>query len=179
MNTKQPQSEGVRRIVIVCSVVLPVLWVMLAIRAIGEFNLNENELGYFVICAVVSGIVLFFTPGVIPKLIYWISDGFSIDRKITTKTKLPRSEGIRRIVLTCSVALPSAWGIWALPSITKLVLLLIEELRRGELDFAVIFAFIVVAFMLAIFVMALFFIPRWISQFIYWIKDGFSIDKKR
>lgn len=59
-------------------------------------------------------------------------------------------------------------------SITKQGLFLIEGLRRGELDFA----FIVVAFMLAIFVMVLFFIQRWISQFIYWIKDGFSIDKK-
>ena len=105
MNTKQPQSEGVRRIVIVCSVVLSVLWVMCTVGMIGKINLHGNELGYFVICIVVSGIVLFFTPGVIPKLIYWISDGFSIDRRVTTNTKRPRSEGIRRIVLTCSVAL--------------------------------------------------------------------------
>ena len=114
MNTKQPRSEGVRRIVIVCSVVLPVLWVMWAIGAIGEINLRGNELAYFAICVVVFGIVLFFTPGVIPKLIYWISDGFSIDKRVTTNTKRPRSEGVRRIVLTCSVALPLTWGIWTL-----------------------------------------------------------------
>ena len=179
MNTKQPQSEGVRRIVIVCSVVLSVLWVMCAVGMIGKINLRGNELGYFVMCIVISGIVLFFTPGVIPKLIYWISDGFSIDRIVTTNTNRPRSEGVRRIVLTFSVALPLAWAIWTLPSITKQVSFLIEEQRSGELDFAFIFAFIVVAFILAIFVMVLFFIPRWVSQFIYWIKDGFSLDKKR
>ena len=81
MNTKQPRSEGVRRIVIVCSVVLPVLWVMWAIGAIGEIigDLSDKEIAFCILIGVMGSIGFFLIPRAIAKNEYWIIDGFRED----------------------------------------------------------------------------------------------------
>ncbi len=82
MNTKQPRSEGVRRIVLACSValaVLPVIWMLGAlISSLGE--LSYTEITYCILIGVIGSIVFFLIPRAIAKIAYWIIDGFREDR---------------------------------------------------------------------------------------------------
>ncbi|MDE0040706.1 MAG: hypothetical protein OXT74_01610 [Candidatus Poribacteria bacterium] len=82
MNTKQPQSEGIRRIVLACSVVLavlPVFWMLGAL--IGNLGgLSYTEIAYCILVGVIGSIVFFLIPRAIAKIAYWIIDGFREDR---------------------------------------------------------------------------------------------------
>ena len=80
MNIKQPRSEGIRRIVFACSVVLVALWAMWALSTIAERVLRGNELIYSIFLAVASGTALFFIPKTIPDLLAWIKDGFGLNK---------------------------------------------------------------------------------------------------
>ena len=74
MNTKQPRSDGVRRIVLTCSVALavfPVFWMSGAL--IGNLgDLSDTEIVFCILIGVISSIVFFLIPREIAKIIYWI-----------------------------------------------------------------------------------------------------------
>ena len=82
MSTKPPRSEGVRRIVLACSVVLavlPLLWLLGAL--IGNLgDLSSSEVTFCILIAAIGCIVLFLIPRAITKLAYWIIDGFCEDK---------------------------------------------------------------------------------------------------
>ena len=82
MKSKQPRSEGVRRIVLTCSVtlaVLPVFWMLAALG--GNLGaLSYVEIAYCVLMGVIGSIVFFLIPKAIAKIVYWIVDGFREDR---------------------------------------------------------------------------------------------------
>lgn len=82
MNSKQSQSEGVRRIVLTCSVVLavfPVFWMFGAlISNLGD--LSDMEITFCILIGVIGSIVFFLIPRAIVKTAYWIIDGFREDR---------------------------------------------------------------------------------------------------
>ena len=82
MNTKQPRSEGVRRIVLTCSValaVLPVFWMLGAL--IGNLGaLSYMEIAYCILMGVIGSVVFFLIPRAIAKTAYWIIDGFREDK---------------------------------------------------------------------------------------------------
>ena len=82
MSTKQPRSEGVRRMVLACSVVLavlPLLWLLGAL--IGNLgDLSSSEVAFCILIAAIGCIVFFLVPGVIAKIAYWIIDGFCEDK---------------------------------------------------------------------------------------------------
>ena len=80
MNTKQPRSEGVRRIVLACSIVLVALWGIWALSTVAERVLRDNKLIYSLVLAVASGTVLFFIPKTIPDLLACIKDGFGLNK---------------------------------------------------------------------------------------------------
>ena len=82
MNTKQPQSEGVRRIVIVCSValaVLPVIWMLGALTS-SLGGLSYTEIAYCILVGVIGSVLFFLIPRAIAKIVYWIIEGFREDR---------------------------------------------------------------------------------------------------
>ena len=76
----QPQFEGIKRIVLACSVVLVALWAIWALSKIVDRVLGGNELVYSLFITAASGIVLFFIPKVIPDLLAWIKDGFGLNK---------------------------------------------------------------------------------------------------
>ena len=82
MNTKQPRSEGVRRIVLTCSVVLvvfPVFWMFGAL--IGNLgDLADMEIVFCILIGVMGSIVFFLIPRAIAKITYWIIDGYREDK---------------------------------------------------------------------------------------------------
>ena len=82
MSTKPPRSEGVRRIVLACSVVLavlPLLWLLGAL--IGNLgDLSSSEVAFCILIAAIGCIVFFLIPRAIAKLTYWIIDGFCEDK---------------------------------------------------------------------------------------------------
>ena len=81
MNSKQSRSEGVRRIVLTCSVVLvvfPIFWMFGAL--IGNLgNLSDVEIAFCILIGVMGSIVFFLIPRAIAKIAYWIIDGFRED----------------------------------------------------------------------------------------------------
>ena len=84
MNSKQPRSEGVRRIVFTCSVVLvvfPVIWMFGAL--IGNLgDLSDMEIAFCILIGVMGSIVFFLIPRAIAKITYWIIDGFREDKNM-------------------------------------------------------------------------------------------------
>ena len=82
MNTKQPRSEGVRRIVLTCSVVLvvfPIFWMFGAL--IGNLgDLSDKEIAFCILIGVMGSIGFFLIPRAIAKNEYWIIDGFREDK---------------------------------------------------------------------------------------------------
>lgn len=82
MNTKQSRSEGVRRIVLTCSVVLvvfPIFWMFGAL--IGNLgDLSDMEIAFCILIGVMGSIVFFLIPRAIAKTTYWIIDGFREDK---------------------------------------------------------------------------------------------------
>jgi hypothetical protein len=167
LKTRQPQSEGVRRIVLTSSIVLPVLWLIYVLGRIAESDLRRDELGYVAIVVVVFGIFFSLIPRVIPRFAYWIRDGFSLDKRLTSETKQPRSEGVRSIVFACSIALS---GYWMFSGCFYLAGCLLSR-SRSQFSSGL--------FVTIIGSVVSYFIPKWISKFAYWIKDGFDLDKKR
>ena len=77
MNTKQPRSDGVRRIVLTCSVALavfPVFW--MSGTLIGNLgDLSDMETVFCILIGVTSSIVFFLIPRA-AKIIYWVIDDF-------------------------------------------------------------------------------------------------------
>lgn len=67
--TMQPRFEGIKRIVLACSVVLVALWAIWALSTIVDRVLGGNELVYSLFITAASGIVLFSIPKVIPELL--------------------------------------------------------------------------------------------------------------
>ena len=172
MKTKQPQSEGVRRIVLTSSIILPVLWLIHVLGRIAESDLRRNELGYVAIVVVVFGIFFCLITRVIPRFAYWIRDGFSLDKRLTLETKQPRSEGIRRMTLACSIVLPASWALWALVAVTEAVLIENHDLRLEEVGFSNLCVLFII---IVIYCIALYLLPKAIAKLVYWIKDGFSL----
>ena len=86
MKSKQPRSEGVRRIVLTCSValaVLPVFWMLAAL--VGNLSaLSFAEIAYCVLVGVVGSVLFFLVPRAIAKIVYWIVEGFREDRNSMT-----------------------------------------------------------------------------------------------
>lgn len=82
MKSKQPRSEGVRRIVLTCSValaVLPVFWMLAALG--GNLGaLSFTEIAYCVLMGVIGSVLFFLIPRAIAKIVYWIIEGFREDR---------------------------------------------------------------------------------------------------
>lgn len=82
MNTNQPRSQGVRRIVLTCSValaVLPVFWMLGAL--IGNLGtLSYTEIAYCVVVGVIGSVLFFLIPRAISKIVYWIVEGFREDK---------------------------------------------------------------------------------------------------
>lgn len=73
------RSEGVRRIVLVCSFLAVIGWILYV--AIESHGFRRREMagdGWFVFIAGMP--ITFFIPQVIAKAIYWIRDGFSQDK---------------------------------------------------------------------------------------------------
>lgn len=83
------------------------------------------------------------------------------------KKRQPRSEGVRRIVVACSAGLS---GVWVAIGCLCMVYSLIHH-SRSDASICLFFTLIGGA--------TLYFLPKGVCTFVYWIKDGFDLDKKR
>ena len=71
----EKRSTGVKRIVVILSVVSTIIWV--SVIGVGMGIVGEEEWFFFVVGIVVA----YFVPQLISKLVYWVLDGFKKDKE--------------------------------------------------------------------------------------------------
>ncbi len=84
LKNRQPRSEGVRRIVAACSIGLSGLWILLlGCLSLAHFHSSRSgfELSIGLFFALIGGVALYFLPKGICKFVFWIKDGFDLDKK--------------------------------------------------------------------------------------------------
>lgn len=83
---KYSRSKGVRRIILLISVLCSVGWVIFISILIGRDG-NQNITPWIIL--LVSAIIVFFIPQLIRKLVYWIIDGFRDDETMKKNKHSP------------------------------------------------------------------------------------------
>lgn len=73
------RSEGVRRIVMIFSILAAAGWILFV--AIASNGFSRREMGFAGWAILIIGTpITFFVPQVISRAIYWVKDGFSQDK---------------------------------------------------------------------------------------------------
>lgn len=72
------RSEGIRRILLILSVLLVISWTALIGIASDGFS-NINLPGWIVFTG--GLVIVYFIPSLIARIVYWVIDGFKKDRK--------------------------------------------------------------------------------------------------
>ena len=94
LNSRQPRSEGVRRIVAACSIGLSGLWIfLLGCLSLATFHSSRSgfELSIGLFITVIGGVVFYFIPKWMSKIVYYIKNGFDLEKNCDdTASEVPK-----------------------------------------------------------------------------------------